>query len=50
MTIMVSPVDFLKLASGNSSAPTMFLTGKIKVAGDLGFAAGLTKLFQIPKA
>lgn len=50
VTIMVSPVDFLKLASGNSSAPTMFLTGKIKVAGDLGFAAGLTKLFQIPKA
>lgn len=50
VTIMVAPVDFLKLASGNSSAPTMFLTGKIKVAGDLGFAAGLTKLFQIPKA
>ncbi len=50
VTIMVGPVDFLKLAAGNSSAPTMFLTGKIKVAGDLGFAAGLTKLFQIPKA
>lgn len=50
VTIMVGPVDFLKLASGNGTAPTMFLTGKIKVAGDLGFAAGLTKLFQIPKA
>ena len=50
VTIMVGPVDFLKLTSGSSSAPTMFLTGKLKVAGDVGFAAGLTKLFQIPQA
>lgn len=49
-TIMVGPVEFIKLASGNASAPMLFMTGKVKVAGDVGFAAGLTKLFQIPKA
>lgn len=50
VTIMVPPVEFLKLASGNAAAPTLFMTGKLKVAGDVGFAAGLTKLFQIPQA
>lgn len=49
-TIMLRSAEFLKLASGNASAPTMFMTGKLKVAGDVGFAAGLTKLFRIPKA
>lgn len=50
VTITLAPGEFLKLASGNASAPVLFMTGKIKVAGDVGFAAGLTKLFQIPKA
>lgn len=50
VTITTRPAEFLKLASGNASAPMLFTKGKLKVAGDLGFAAGLTKLFQIPKA
>jgi len=50
VTIMITPVEFLKLVSGNASAPVLFMSGKLKVAGDVGFAAGLTKLFQIPKA
>ncbi|MDA3627802.1 SCP2 sterol-binding domain-containing protein [Saccharopolyspora sp. WRP15-2] len=50
VTITVAPAEFLKLASSNASAPMLFMKGKLKVAGDLGFAAGLTKLFQIPKA
>ncbi|GAA0507537.1 sterol-binding protein [Saccharopolyspora subtropica] len=50
VTITVPPADFLKLASGNASAPMLFMTGRLRVAGDLGFAAGLSKLFQIPKA
>lgn len=50
VTVTLSPVEFLKLASGNGSAPVMFMTGKIKVKGDLGFAAGLSNLFSIPKA
>ncbi|MCI2418941.1 SCP2 sterol-binding domain-containing protein [Saccharopolyspora sp. K220] len=50
VTITLPPAEFLKLTSGNASAPMLFMKGKLKVAGDLGFAAGLTKLFQIPKA
>jgi putative sterol carrier protein len=50
VTITTPPAEFLKLASGNASAPMLFMKGKLKVTGDLGFAAGLTKLFQIPKA
>lgn len=49
-TVMLGPVELLKLASSNASAPMLFMKGKLKVAGDVGFAAGLTKLFQIPKA
>ncbi|PRW61795.1 SCP2 sterol-binding domain-containing protein [Actinopolyspora mortivallis] len=50
VTVMIGPVEMLKLASNNASAPMLFMTGKLKVAGDVGFAAGLTKLFQIPQA
>ncbi|SDR06639.1 SCP2 sterol-binding domain-containing protein [Actinopolyspora saharensis] len=50
VTVMLGPVELLKLASSNASAPMLFMKGKLKVAGDVGFAAGLTKLFQIPKA
>jgi putative sterol carrier protein len=50
VTITAPAAEFLKLASGNASAPMLFMKGKLRVAGDLGFAAGLTKLFQIPKA
>ncbi|KAA2263460.1 SCP2 sterol-binding domain-containing protein [Solihabitans fulvus] len=49
-TVTLSPVDFLKLATGNASAPVLFMTGKLKVKGDLGFAAGFMSLFNIPKA
>ncbi|GGP39400.1 SCP2 sterol-binding domain-containing protein [Saccharothrix coeruleofusca] len=49
-TVTVGPVEFLKLATGNASAPVLFMTGKLKVKGDLGFAAGFMSLFNIPKA
>jgi putative sterol carrier protein len=49
-SVTLSPVEFLKLATGNASAPTLFMTGKLKVKGDLGFAAGFMSLFTIPKA
>jgi putative sterol carrier protein len=48
--VTLAPVEFLKLVTGNASAPLLFMSGKLKVAGDLGFAAGLTSLFNIPKA
>ncbi|MFD1145864.1 SCP2 sterol-binding domain-containing protein [Saccharothrix hoggarensis] len=49
-TVALGPVEFLKLATGNASAPVLFMTGKLKVQGDLGFAAGFMSLFTIPKA
>ncbi|MEV0676846.1 SCP2 sterol-binding domain-containing protein [Actinosynnema sp. NPDC050436] len=49
-TVTMGPVEFLKLATGNASAPVLFMTGKLKVKGDLGFAAGFMSLFDIPKA
>lgn len=50
VTITMGPAEFLKLATGNGSAPVMFMTGKLRVKGDLGFAATLMSLFDIPKA
>lgn len=49
-TITIDPVDFVKLITSNASAPVLFMTGKLKVKGDLAFAAGLTSLFNLPKA
>ena len=41
---------FLKLVSGNASGPTMFMTGKLKLEGDVMLASRLTSMFRIPKA
>jgi hypothetical protein len=49
VTVTVNPVEFLRIASGNASAPVLFLTGKLKLRGDLGFAMGMQNLFDIPK-
>jgi putative sterol carrier protein len=50
VTITLSPIDFVRLITQNASAPMLFVTGKVKVKGDLGFAAGLTGLFDLPRA
>lgn len=50
VTIRLDGTQFLRLASGNGSPTSMFFTGKLKLAGDIGFAAGLSNLFDIPKA
>jgi putative sterol carrier protein len=50
VTFRLKPVDFLKLVTGNAAGPTMFLTGKLKVDGDVMFAAGVQGLFRIPTA
>lgn len=50
VTLTLSGQDFLKLASGNAAPPMLFLTGKLKIGGDVGLAAALGNLFDIPKA
>lgn len=49
-TITVSPPNLLKLATGNAGAKMMFIRGKVKVSGSIGFAANFMKMFDIPKA
>ena len=50
ITLKLKPADFLKLVSGNASGPTMFMTGKLKLEGDVMLASRLTSMFRIPKA
>jgi SCP-2 sterol transfer family len=50
VTIKVSGVEFLKLAANKASGPTLFLTGKLKLEGDVMLASRLTSFFRIPSA
>lgn len=50
VTLTLSGEQFLALVSGNSSPTMMFITGKVTLDGDLGFAANLAKIFDIPDA
>ncbi|WP_034267924.1 SCP2 sterol-binding domain-containing protein [Haloechinothrix halophila] len=47
-TITVSPVDFLRLTTRQATPAVLFVTGKLNVKGDLGFAAGLIRYFDLP--
>ncbi|ARF65386.1 acyl-CoA synthase [Streptomyces violaceoruber] len=48
--LVMGDAEFLKLVSGNGNPVTMFMMRKLKVAGDVGLASGLTRYFDIPKA
>jgi putative sterol carrier protein len=50
VTIKVGGVDFLKLAASKASGPTLFMTGKLKLEGDVMLASRLTGFFRIPSA
>jgi hypothetical protein len=50
VTLALSDAEFLKLVSGNGNPVSMFIMRKIRITGDVGLAAGLTRLFDIPKA
>jgi hypothetical protein len=49
-TITLGGPELLLLTSGNGKPTTMFMTGKLKVRGDLGLAAVLAKVFDVPSA
>jgi len=48
VTLKMDGVNFLKLVSGNAAGPMMFMTGKLKIDGDLMFAAQIQSMFAIP--
>lgn len=50
VTLTMSADQFLALVSGNSSPALMLMTGKVSLDGDIGFAANLTNIFDIPHA
>lgn len=45
-TISVAKDDFIALASGSLDPMMAFMSGKLKVAGDMSVAMGLQKLFS----
>jgi putative sterol carrier protein len=50
VTITIAPVPFLKLVTGQASGPVLFMSGKLKLSGDLLFANRMTSFFRIPSA
>lgn len=50
LAMTMDPVTFLKVVAGSGNPMMLFMTGKIKAKGDLGLAANVAKLFDIPKA
>lgn len=50
VTIKVTGVHFLKLAANKASGPVLFLTGNLKLEGDVMLASRLTSFFRIPSA
>lgn len=49
LAVTLSGVDLLSLISGKAKPMMMFMTGKLKAKGDLGLAANLEKIFELPK-
>ena len=50
LAMTMDAVTFLKVVAGDGNPMMLFMTGKIKAKGDLGLAANVAKLFDIPKA
>jgi len=49
LALTLGGADFLKVVSGNANPVMLFMTGKLKAKGDLGLAAKIGDLFDIPK-
>jgi putative sterol carrier protein len=50
VTIKINPLHFFKLITGQESGPVLFMTGRLKLDGDLMYASQLTSFFRLPKA
>ncbi|MFJ9782074.1 SCP2 sterol-binding domain-containing protein [Amycolatopsis sp. NPDC101161] len=48
VTITIAPADFFRLITHQATPAVLFVTGRIKVKGDLAFAAGLIGYFDLP--
>ena len=50
VTFTIDGVNFLKLVTANADGPQLFMTGVLKIDGDLMFAAQVAGLFRVPDA
>jgi putative sterol carrier protein len=50
VTLSMDGVDFLRLVTNNVPGPQLFMSGKLKIEGDMMFAATVASLFTIPGA
>jgi putative sterol carrier protein len=48
--IAAAPVPFIKLVTGQENGPALFMSGKLKIKGDLMLASQMTGFFRIPTA
>jgi putative sterol carrier protein len=48
VTFTMDGATFLRLVTGNASGPMLFMTGKLKIEGDMMFAPQVQSLFKIP--
>jgi putative sterol carrier protein len=48
VTFTMSGPTFMKLVTGNAAGPMLFISGKLKISGDIPFAAQIQSLFEIP--
>jgi putative sterol carrier protein len=48
VAFQLGAVEFLRLVTGNANGPVLFMRGKLKIEGDLMFAARVQSLFRIP--
>lgn len=50
ITITMKESDYLDMINGKLNGQMAFMTGKLKIAGDMGLALKLQSLFQQPAA
>jgi putative sterol carrier protein len=48
VTLALDAVDFMRLVTGNAAGPALFMSGKLKIEGDLMFSAQIQSMFTIP--
>lgn len=49
VTLTLAPTDFLRAVTGSVNVAMLFMRGKVKVKGDIAFAAGLINYFDLPR-
>jgi putative sterol carrier protein len=49
VTLTLAPTDFLRAVTGSVNVAMLFMRGRVKVKGDIAFAAGLINYFDLPR-